>query len=460
MPARNDPFTTDPTAMSDDAAPYDEPADISEWVAHARAHFEHGSLREALAALESAFLIDATNVGALALAAEVERAVGNDDLAESFLYLSENPDDVDELFELGYVFIDMEVYTLAAAFLSSANDLDPEHREVTYELAWALMKIGAFEEAIPFFERSLETDPDYRTLDCLATAYALLGNAPQAQEHLDAARALCDAQLGNADDGERVILDDTDALIARLRLADPGDEAGLREWHWILTGGAILHLPSSSPEHGSANGRAHHCVLTPSVLARVVRSLETLLKCQEFTPNVIEYLDGDAEFPARILAERLGATVRGPLGGRRRGAGAADSAVRFISVASSTDAIAPLADAFDEFMPGEILLVLTHDWTRTHAICPDIIGVMTITHATPWTATAMRRDGVTIRAAVPYREQLEKELELADDEETAITQLYADRPLALTRDVPGRRPEFRVESPVASTPTYPDEHDS
>lgn len=142
-------------------------------------------------------------------------------------FLRDNPDDRDALVEMGIVFAEMEDYKKAKEIFEKAVALYPDDPVIYYDLGFlykmmllkdiehleywedAADEQVLMEEAIYFFQKALEINPDYiNALNNLGALYAI-------RNDYDEAIALWKRSL-EIDDSQELVKKDIEALLDKL----------------------------------------------------------------------------------------------------------------------------------------------------------------------------------------------------------------------------------------------------
>jgi len=189
-------------------------------------------------------------------------------LASLVSLVRDSPSDVHALHKLGCALDDRGMFGLASTVLSRANCLAPSRAGILAELAIALEEEGRSDLALAALESAGEV------LDSsFICRYLLAYNAVLAGELLTA-RAVAGAQLpGNASEAQmadavRRMIDRAETALQVTAL----DDHDLRGWHFVATGGIVLHL---SP-YGFDDGMRGRYGFTTDTYARIQYCLTRL----------------------------------------------------------------------------------------------------------------------------------------------------------------------------------------
>ncbi|HEU4734614.1 MAG TPA: hypothetical protein VFT22_42275, partial [Kofleriaceae bacterium] len=236
----------------------------------------------------------------LALLAELATRRGVEPLAELAGAAVRDPDSPDRLYDLGYALIDAGAPAIAAAVLWRCLALVGDSEEVVCELISALESALAYPDAVAV----LEAHAALRARSFLCR-YLYAFNAAMSGR-LDLTRAML-PQL-EPDSPETATMRDTIHGICeradRVAGACPLDDRDLRGWHYVLTGGLVLHQSPygfDEPMHGRYAWLADSLPRVATGLARLAALVAPLAPPCVYAPP-----GRDHEIVAHAAAHRLG----------------------------------------------------------------------------------------------------------------------------------------------------------
>ncbi len=244
---------------------------------------------------------------ALGVLARITVALGHRELAELCARASTDVDDPDALFALGYELIELGLPAIAATVLCRCLDVVPGSEQVVVELVAALERRLHYGDAAAL----LRAHPALLD-DSFACRYHLGFTAAMSGD-LATTRAVR-ARLAPTDDDQHFMTARLDALLARAdRVAAvtalDGDD--LRGWHYVATGGVLLHR---SPHGVEAGMRGRYAWLQDSaaLLRTGVDRLRAVLVARGLAPVCVYAPPGrDHELVAEVVARVL-AVPRAP----------------------------------------------------------------------------------------------------------------------------------------------------
>ena len=329
-------------------------------------------------------------------------------LAELVAGVVRDSDSPDRLYDLGYALIDAGAPELAASVLWHCLALVGDSEEVVCELvsaletalahadAFAILDEHAALRARSFLCRYLYAFDAAMTGRLDVTRAALAELHPETPEH-EVMRATVAAIVARAD---------------RVAGACPLDARDLRGWHYVLTGGLLLHQSPygfDSPMHG-------RFAWLKDSLARIAGGLDRLAELVAAAPVPCVYAPPGAghEIVARAAAARLGV----PLAPWPAVGVPAPGLVVLYDLAELPERELPrLVQRRD----GQILFAHACPWTYDSPIAPDVTTLLYQTLVPPWEGDAAIEPAAEALAASP---RLEVD-ELAADEPARLAALAA-----------------------------------
>ncbi len=247
----------------------DDDAAIAELIAQGDDAGAFGRLRARLGWPRGRELLDSELPRYLTLLGELATRRGADTLGELALAARADLDSPDRLYDLGYALIDAGAPAIAASILWRCLRLVGDSEEVVCELVSALESALAYGDALAV----LEDHAPLRARSFLCR-YLYAFNAAMAGR-LDLTRAALPALAPESPDNDA--MQETIALIVeradRVAGAATLDARDLRGWHYVLTGGLVMHQSPygfDEPMHGRYAWLADSLDRIATGLARVV----------------------------------------------------------------------------------------------------------------------------------------------------------------------------------------------
>lgn len=423
------------------------PSDI---VRAAREGQRDAALRELRLALE--YPVDPGPIVPWAEAlAEVARAFRAEPLAVAADAVAVDPDDAGALFEVGWHLFDGGLYGQAATFLARALELAPGEPKVLLELAAALENAGMNAAARDVLAahadaRAASFDARYRHAfnavlagDVAGARAALPSLAPASPEERALAGRIAD-MLARAD-----AVAETTAL----------DGEDLRGWHYVLTGGLLLHR---SP-HGAEHMRGRYAWVQDA-WARCFEDILRLRRLLGFLRLEPKQLLVLPDRDSAIFAEAAARALRLPVAAWAPGTKEKGLVVAYDLSAAELG----IRQALLQRRPGQILWSHTLSWTANVGLTPEFVGQLHQVVTAPWAARLVRNPDTGATEKRPPLGGSVEELAariLAAEVEDLPEQAELDR-LAQAGDVPaaawrkksGQREPFWFMGPVKSNRFY------
>jgi hypothetical protein len=335
----------------------------------------------------------------LGVLAELAGRRGASQLAELASEVVRDPDSPDRIYDLGYALIDANAPGVAATVLWRCMQLVGDSEQVVCELVSALETALAHRDAFALLD-----EREALRAQSFMCEYLYAFNAAMSAR-LDVTRAAL-ASLRRGTSTDQVAM--TAAIAAIIERADrvagtctlDGDD--LRGWHYVLTGGLLVHRsPYGWPE--PMHGR--YAWLQDS-FARIATGIDRVgpLAREAAAPCVYAPPGRNHEIVARAVALRLGLEL-----------------MPWPSIGVPAPGIVALYDLAD--MPGDLAklvgrrdgqIVYAHaaPWTRDCPIAPDVTTLLYQAIEPPWDDAA---DVAEVAAAIAASPGLDADEVAADD---------------------------------------------
>jgi hypothetical protein len=303
--------------------------------------------------------------------AELAHRRGATQLADIAVQAVRDPDSPDRLYDLGYALIDAGAPAIAATILWRCLALVGESEDVVCELVSALESALAYDDALAI----LVQHPTLRQHSFLCR-YLYAFNAAMTGR-LDLTREVQPQLDPDSPETEHMAATIAGILARADRVAGacPLDTRDLRGWHYVLTGGVLLHQSPygfDEPMHG------RYAWLADSV-ARVATGLERLAQLARplALPCVYAAPDRSSEILAHAAAARLAIPVA-PW--PAIGVPAPGLVVVYDLAELAPEQLGRLA----ERRPEQILYAHASPWTADSPIAPDVTTLLAQTVVPPW----------------------------------------------------------------------------
>jgi hypothetical protein len=307
----------------------------------------------------------------LGLVAELAGRRGAGQVKELAIAAVHDPDSPDQLYDLGYALIDAGAPDIAASILWRCLALVGESEEVVCELVSALESALAYSDALAVLaEHSALRSRSFLCRYLYAFNAAMSGRLELTREALPGL---------DPDSPEAEIMAGTIAAMAaradRVAGVTPLDPNDLRGWHYVLSGGLLLHQSPygfDEPMHG------RYAWLADS-LARIATGLDRLkeLLVGIELPCVYAPPGRGHEIVAIAASKKLGIPIAPwPAIGV--------PAPGLVVVHDLADL--PEADAarLVQRREGQILFAHASPWTQDSPVAPDVVTLLYQTLVAPW----------------------------------------------------------------------------
>ena len=281
-----------------------------------------------------------------------------------------DPSDTETLFILGYQLVEFDLAEVAVPYLRRVRKDMPQELRVVTELAAALERSGRHAEARDTLLADPEILSEYwpRYLVCFNSIFA--GDLDTAREHA--------LNLNPADDTEGSH-EATQRILDMLRRADAItpesalDSSDLRGWHYVLNGGALLHLSPYGFDEGM-NGRYAFFQDGVPGIRRDLDALVAALEAREERPARVLHLDDHgSRIIALALAKMLGVAASPWSPG-------ADG----LTVAYDMEAIELTYELVEGLRDGGTFFIRCASWTSPPPTPPDFLGYLHQVNIEPW----------------------------------------------------------------------------
>jgi hypothetical protein len=312
----------------------------------------------------------------LGLLAELAARRGAPALAEIASNAHRDPDSPDRLYELGYALIDAGAPAIAASVLWRCLALVGDSEEVVCELVSALESALAYRDAFAILEEHAALRA--RSFLC-AYLYAFNGAM---SGRLDLAREARTQLVADSPETEAMVHTIASIIERADRVAGIAtlDARDLRGWHYVLTGGLLIHQSPygfDEPMHGRyawLNDSLARIATGFDRLAPLVRAIQ--IPCVYAPPG------RDHEIVARAAATRLGL----PLAEWPAVGVPAPGLVVLYDLADLPAADLP---RLIQRRPDQILFAHASPWTSDSPIAPDVTTLLYQSLVPPWGQSAI-----------------------------------------------------------------------
>jgi hypothetical protein len=280
-----------------------------------------------------------------------------------------DPDSPDRLYDLGFALIDAGVPAVAATVLWRCLSLVGDSEEVVCELVSALETAMAYEDAFAILaERAALREGSFLCQYLYAFDAAMTGRLDVVREVVGKLDATTPEHVSMKSTIER-ILERVDQVAGLAKL----DRSDLRGWHYVLTGGLLLHRSV----HGFPDPMNGRFAWLQDSYERIATGLDRLRGLVASVPCVYAVEGRDHEILAHAVAQRLGLplapwpTIGVPAPGLIVAYSLGELPRSTLSVLSQRRA-------------DQILFAHHSPWTHDFPIAPDVTTLLAQALRKPW----------------------------------------------------------------------------
>jgi hypothetical protein len=310
-------------------------------------------------------------VAALRMFSSIARRISGEAFADIADHAADSPDDVQALYDLGYELVENELGWPAVCVLTRALTRAPDEPGLLSELVCALESDSRHAEAVAHLRAAPKL-----LRNSFLLRYLLVFNEIMRGD-LEAARGAA-KDLGVPDvEGGETMKRNVETMLARSELVGAVatlDDKDLRGWHFVITGGLLLHV---SP-FGFDEGMHGRYAFTQDSLSRCKHGLQLLrevLQRWDVAPQrVLALPDRASSILAAAAGTLLGLPVE-PYASDRPGL---VIAYDFGRLDDSTP------DELAEHQPGQILYAHATGWTEPPPCAPDLTLYLYQSNVAPW----------------------------------------------------------------------------
>lgn len=424
----------------------------------ARALLGEGQLDQSLIALTNFWLKHPENPDATGLCADILKAANREIGAEALRRLAETLSEKDNgengilernpdvTFEAGYHLIDARAYELAVMLLQHCLASAPNDSTLNYELGFALMSTGNYEEALKRFDVARKSQDDFDTTLNMAVCHALLRKLKECKDLLSTLKK--QAQT----DEEKQELQHREVVLKRLEKLSKKKQMTARDWLFALYGTTKLYTPEGTRGATIIDDSTQERTETFRSIAATLLVLKGVLEGLRLTPEAVEFYNAHSRPLAAVLARLLDVALDS-----YRGPDRPDHALLVMDWAS--DIIGP-HESFVGHATNRSIFAFGMPRSEALPLIPDIVAHFTDKINLPWSDDgAVDADGTPLKTAeevIP--EILERAWNMESDPDIlkAIqdsVEYYSDKKELLVLGNPVRfpqRPEYSAEVPAAA----------
>lgn len=291
--------------------------------------------------------------------------------------VSEQPGNVQALYDLGYALYEQGLQGIGATPLARADQLAPGTPGIIAELVTSLESCNACELAVEVLRKYPElTSQQFLPAYQLAFNSIMIGDVPAARDAFEVASRLA------ADTEDETFMT---ARIRRflnraqqLESAAPLDRGDLRGWHYVIAGGILTQLsPFGFPD--PMQGRYAMLQDACSTIRVGIENLHRIVQTKNVAANSVMALEDRG---SQIVAAAVGAKLGLPVREWSQNESLANTIVVAYDISMLEDA-SP-CQRLRERAPGQLLFSHALCWVQSFPITPDVISILHQINTPPW----------------------------------------------------------------------------
>ena len=351
--------------------------DFQEQLQQVRQEIDSGDVRSAFQTMRVLFqdlsLADRPDdlSAVLELLEPVAREIGGDEFGDRVHSCCADPDDPQATFDLGCAFLEEGVADVAACLLARTLQFVPEEEDVLAALTFALEQDHRFEDAYKLVRANAANHPD-----SFFVKFLLAFNAIMCAD-LDAARRFAADMSDPPDEDDRDMAESIRAILARgdeVKDKTSLDANDLRGWHYVVTGGLLLHV---SPDDVTEEMNGRYAFTTDSYercKEGLLRLKEVLAVCDKLPTKILALTDRGSEILSIAAGEIFDVPVE---------PWTVKSGEGLVVAYDLEELEEEAAEALYEHHENQILFAHASCWTE-QAYTPDITTYLYQAQNSPW----------------------------------------------------------------------------
>jgi tetratricopeptide (TPR) repeat protein len=408
---------------------YDDP------LAQARQFLEDGMLEECMTKLKPYWLGKPDDPSAMRMFGSLMAESGRSELARKLKTAADLADSgasTEEsrqgyqyaIFEAAFSLIDVREFELAIMLLHKCLESSPNDPTVHYEMAFALMSLNQFEEALKHFKVSASDKEDFDTVLNLMVCYTLTRKLPEAKEMLEKLSTVV-----QNDEEERQELAHRKAVLKRLEGMSKKSQLTPRDWLYVLYGGVLLQ-----------DGDQETTVDDYTAMASMLLIAKGVLEGLRVEYESVEYYNLAARPLARALAELMEVTCTSYMGPDRPDR-------TLLLLAWAPEIIGP-HNVFIEHTETRSLFAYSIDWDEPLPVTPEICGRLAGQAPISWLETMKEADEEKhFKAVIDRARTLESDPDILQKIQDAVLYYQDKKELMVLNNAQlfPQRPEYTAE---------------
>ena len=306
--------------------------------------------------------------------ARISKHFSNEDFAAKVQAVAERPNDVQCLYDIGYLLYEEGLPGISATALARANALSPGQIPIIAELVSALEACNLCSAAVDVLQKYPElTGSDFILAYQLAFNSLMSGDLNSTRETF-----VTLPKLAAENDDYKAMTNRIRGFLDRadkVRAADLVGIDDLRSWHYVTTGGILTHLsPYGYPEPM----RGRYAMMQDS-LARIrlgISNLKRVIEHMKIPVNSVMPLEDRA-------SQIVGAATAKALGYPLRSWSGSEPNTVVVAYDLSAIELTPY-EQLGERSPGQLLFSHALCWVESCPIAPDVVTLLYQFNSAPW----------------------------------------------------------------------------
>lgn len=348
---------------------------VDEVLASIDDHLSRGELSEAVRLL----VFNAEQLPLTGLAARLDRAAtaaGFDDLVQAARSVGADPDNPNNLFQLGYACVERGIGPVAIPVLSAALAQAPGELVIIDELVAAYEDAYRYADAVALLEEHEHVLRDWPERYLLAFHAIMSGDLAKARHWVE--------RLAPPDETWQPARQRIVGMLERADRVGALDARALRPWHFVLNASVLATLSPYGFDEGM-NGRYAFLQDTPANCA------QTLLRVRPFIgpASSVTLLPDRSSHILGLAASRLLDLPAQPW--------PADVRDSIVVAYNMTNVDLDILSALRNRRPGSILVEHASCWTSPPPVAADFVGLLHQTVIEPWGEQLIAPPGEDVR---------------------------------------------------------------
>lgn len=332
---------------------------------------------------------------------------GNENLQQTCETVSQDSANIDALYQLGFELINAQYPDLGSAVLSYALRQSPQDLRILYELTASLEMQGLYEVALKYLKDS--------NTDAFLARYLMAFNTLMTGDITESKKIT--ATLRANSESSNQMLKRLHNIFARAEAVDgvtPLDKSDYRGWHFILTGGLLLHLPDPTENN---YGQYEYLEDSESLCKEGIYRLCSIFDVWKMhIPRILSFNNPESQ--------RLGLAFSDTLGIPEKKVVTPKEAGLFV-IYDYSNVIPEVIDTISKYKIGQQIYCHASQFTREYKVAPDFTNLMYSSIISPWDRHIIfpRRPELPTSAPTESNEQLAKRIVESDIRKSNLNDL-------------------------------------